>query len=653
MRAPLTLSSCLVAVSLSVTLSAQSDVPFDLMQLVPQDTASVSQWRSDRRTQALEQKVFGVVEAVLDADLDGFLLDSAEILGAPEDVMREVRSMHNLATSMGGLIPWRELLHGEVVYAESNRAGMLLACRPSRAQLEDVERSLAGAMGTVAGMMLMPLRYDVERDDYTGTTLYQINPRGSGRPNPLFQFAVRDGVILLGFGQQYFDEALYFLNGGDGERLASSLRFLEAFGELPEDVAGRTYVDLAMMSDDLEGLNKVLGEREFNLGGLQGMLNGLVDLTGSVETVASVIHCDGDLVSTETLTRFDAESSQSVRAGLAQPASARMMDYIPADAYSFDMRGQVEPAGVFTWLRENWSAGWEPADNFLLAFDLFEAAIGLSMERDVLSWIGSEQVQVHMLSRHSKSRRGPKPGQTDTVTLCQVRDPEGVRKCLERLEGVFNILAPLAVEQGKALMEQIGQKPRISIGTERKFKEYPELRRLRISISIMPLPPIVYGMVDDILVWGTSMEGVQSCLEVAAGNQEGMLANRLVGPLMGRDDLCSARMTPAGTQYAGWKSGLGMAKMGLNFAQQAIPESDPRIADAFGLGLDLLDRLDQVLESLQFMGKTLTHSSIREGGLARYEKSTMELRISGGLREGVAQASESTPKAQPVASTQK
>ena len=651
MRSTLVLSCWLLAGFLAPAAAAQASVPHDLMQLVPSETTTASQWHSNSRSAPLEGKIFGVVEAFMEADLDGFVLDACEILGVSEEAMREVRSVHNLVRSMGGLLPWRELLGGEVVYAESSQSGMLLACRPHPSELKNIERGLAGVMGGVAGMLIMPLRYDVERDATAGMTLYRITPRGSRDAPALVQFAVRDGVVLLGYGQEYFGRSLDFLMGASGERLATSVRYLEAFGELPEDVAGRTYVDMRSMSNDLETLNAELAKREFNAGGLQGMLNGLVDLTASVETVASVMHCDGDMLRTETLTRFDPESSDSVRAGLAQPASSRMLDYIPADAYSFDMRGQVQPAQIFTSMRENWAANWEPASNLLFAYDLFEATMGLSLERDVLSWLGSEQIQVHMPSRHSKRRKGPKPGESDTITICHVRDPEGARKCLERLEGIFDVLAPVALERTKGLLTQIGQEGMtswIQLAREQKFEQFPELRRMRVMLPMMPMPPMVYGIVDDMLVYGTSMEAVETCLAVARGEQEGMFEHRMIGGLMGRDDLCSARMTPAGSQYSGWKSGLGMGRTGLQFAQGMTQDADPRLADAVGLGLDLVGRLEIVLDSLGFMGETLTHSSIREEGLARYELSSMQLKLPGARRE-VVQAPKSGSQAKPVA----
>lgn len=651
MRSTLVLSCWLFAGFLAPAVAAQASVPHDLMQLVPNETTTASQWHSDGRSAPLEGKVFGVVEALLEADLDGFALDACEILGVPEEAMREVRSVHNLVRSMGALLPWRELLGGEVVYAESNRSGMLLACRPHPSELKNVERGLAGIMGGLAGMLVVPMRYDVERDASAGLTLYRITPRGSRNAPALAQFAVRDGVVLLGYGQEYFGRALDFLMGADGERLATSVRYLEAFGELPENVAGRTYVDMRSMSNDLDALNAELSKREFNAGGLQGMLNGLVDLTASVETVASVVHCDGDLLRTETLTRFDPESSDAVRAGLAQPASSRMLEYIPADAYSFDMRGQVQPAQVFTSLRRNWADNWEPASKLLFAYDLFEATMGLSLERDVLSWMGSEQIQVKMPSRHSKRRKGPKPGESDTITICHVRDPEGARKCLERLEGIFDVLAPVALERTKGLLTQIGQEGMtswIQLAREQKFEEFPELRRMRVMLPMVPMPPMVYGMVDDILVYGTSLEAVEACLAVARGEQEGMLDDRMIGNLMGRADLCSARMTPAGSQYSGWKSGLGMGHSGLQFLQGMTQDGDPRVADAVGLGLDLVGRLEIVLDSLGFMGETLTHSTIREQGLARYEQSSMRLNLPGASRD-VVQEPRSGIQAKPVA----
>lgn len=581
-----------------------------LVDLVPADTTSVWSWCGSHETEAIERRLLRTADAILDARFDELVLDAVESAGAPEGFVKEARGLRNLVASIAGMLPWRSLLQDEVVYAESG-SDMLLAIRPDAAHAAELERSLAGMVASLGGMLIVPVRYDVDENRKTDTTVHQLTLRNE-RETPLFQIAVHDGTILFGRGREYFESAVGLLEGGGGPRLSDTPRFVAAFDGLPEAVAGRTYVDMKRLAGDLERLGEQIGIREFNSGFWQSLLNDTLSLVDSVESISSTTRCSGDQVVIETLTRFDPASSSSVRAGLAIPASETLLDHVPADAIAFEMRGDVDPIPVFRWIRQRWQDEWEPAADVLWAFDIFEAAVGMSIERDVLSWLGSEQVSVVLPSRASNA-----PGATDSVTICRVRDPAGTRKVLERIEGVFHAAAPRLI----AAIQTFIQERNLPFAFDVRINPEPqsELRMLKITALPMQPPPLVYGMIGDSFVWSTSRSALESCFEVAAGRGDGLADRALVADLLGRAGLCSARMHPAGQGVADAAQSLASFGDWLSSMEGVVEANLPDAVPALDAGIELVEKVTDVLATIDFLGDSVTTSEIRDGGLARYE----------------------------------
>lgn len=596
--------------------------PSDLVEIVPPDTTCFWSWRSGEETGLVEERALSVLDAICAAEFDEFAFEAMAELGVDPQVVTELRGLRNVVASLSGVVPWRELVRNEFLFAESNGSGRLIAARPEPGRFEEIERGLAGFLGSAATLMIGPVRYDIEVDDVSGTRMYSLGLRGHV-DRSIVRIAVGHGTFLLGTNENYFQTALALLEGHGGHRLIDSERYVAAYGDLDYFAPGRMYIDMRMMSSDLEEMAEHLGQRRFQAGFWQSFLNDTVGLTDSVETIVTTTQCLGYTVSTETWTRFDDQASDMVRAGLAQPASVELMTYVPGDVIAFDMRGDVDPRPVLNWLRERWKSDWDGAENMLWASEVFEAFMGMSLENDVLSWLGSEQVSMTIPHRRSKRDRG----WTEDVTLCRVRDPEGTRKCLERVEGIFHALAPPLLEKLNTFLQQSNIPLTFSAEVKPARGDFAELRKLTAVAGMMPFV-IHYGMVDDMFVTAASTHALESCLEVARGERPNLSERPLLAGLVGRDDLCSAKMHPADQSVLAFQETLGTIDGVLGQVRRQMEgqaDVPPEALRGIELASDLIAKVDEVLSVFDFLGDSITTSEERRGGWARYELTTIEI----------------------------
>lgn len=615
--------------------------PGDLLGVVPAGTASVMTWRSGPDTARLESELGEVADALLEARFDRFLFDSLDRLGAPRELTQELAAIRNLMTTVSNVVPWSDLVSNEIVYAETpvpamlpdtDAPSMLLACRPDPAQLEDIENGLAAVLGALAGTVGTSVRYDIEVDDQD-TTIYEITLRSAGDP-ALLQVAVHGDTLLMGLGETYFRQALALTRGEPGPRLADTPRFRRAFGELGHDASGRSYLDVPMVLGGVEDSTSLLADHAFQAGFWPGLINDALQLGQSLDTVAGTVRCRGDRVVTASLTHFQGETSPVVRSGLPETARGGLLEFVPADATSLTMRGKVDIAPAFRFACDQFRRAWGPAADLLWMGEVTGAAMDLRIERDVLPWLGAEHVSMTL-----PSRRGGN-GQ-DQVLLARLDDRAGARTCLNRIDGVLELTLPRLVGQLKEWTAGNEALQELDIQVTPAEGLFGNLKRLKVTGLQLPfpIPTLTYGLMGDLFVLTTSEDALQSCLAVAAGEEDGLWEHELLGELMLSDDLAGVSLVPTGRQLAEQAAmvrGLGGMVAGLfssaasqaerQHRDQGRPgEPDGTLRAAADTVNGLVGRLADVLDTIDFLGDVVTVESSRDGGLARFETSTYQL----------------------------
>lgn len=383
--------------------------PSDLLDLVPANTAAVWSWRSTPGSERLSTELEQVLDAVLTARLDEWALDAAAFAGVPQEFLAELAGLRNVATSVGGVVPWRELLRDEVTVARTrcdrDGLGFLVLSRPSAERLSTVEQGLAGLMGTLAVTVNGALRYDITSHPALDGQVHQLTARGPVE-RAVLQVAVVDGVVVGASGQEGFDAALALLAGEPGaERLTDNPRALPGLMSLTPGAPGRWWVDLDALGADAEELASLLGERAFHGGTWQVLVNESLGAGSALEWQSGSLVCSPTEVATSTLSRFREDAPADLLASLTTPAPAELLEFVPADAIALTMRGQVDLLPAWNRRLETFRQECDWAEDLLWLADMGQATLDLWFDRDVLSWLGSPHVSMTLPSRTNPSAR--------------------------------------------------------------------------------------------------------------------------------------------------------------------------------------------------------------------------------------------------------
>jgi hypothetical protein len=598
----------------------------DLLDAVPADTASACSWTSSPETAQFEGEVLEVVDAILAARFDDFLFESMTLVGAPPEFVTELSAIRNVFTTIGGVVPWRGLLGQDLVYAETpsdpflpgvDCPSMIFLCRPDPASLEAIEAGMAGVLGALAARLAGPIRYDIHRQPELGTTIYELILRGDQGDTSITSVALFEDTLLIGLGQEYFESSLELLRGGQGPRLTKSIRWKEAFGDLPGHSTGRSYLDVPRMVDGFEDLAALISDRSFNAGFWQGNLNEIFELAGSIETVAATVDLQGDRLVTRSLTRMNSTTSPLVRSGLSQHSSGELLEYVPHDVVAFSSRGDVDLDPIWQWTRSRLSTDWSAGDDLLWLAELAQATLDLWIDRDLLSWVGSEHINMTVPSSMGAG--------TETVLITKLANKEGARRCIARIEGVLGVLLPRLVGSMQDVLVDLGVPFDFDIQLVDAAGPYPGLKQLVINAGPMPIPSITYGFLGNLFVATTSERSLEHCLAVAVGEEDGLWEHDLMAEYMGRDDLNSASLVPVGLQLAESMTTVTTIHGVVRGMLAQLAATDPQVMAGLNQFSALVDKLTGIMAEIDFLGDAVTICEEREGGLARYEVTTQAL----------------------------
>ncbi len=610
-----------------------------LVEVVPTGTASLLHRRATPGSALADSYALEVVDAVLDARFDAFLLETLERFGANVDLVAFLASWRNMFQSVGGAVPWRELVQREFLIAQTSDASaegdlglpaILFACRPEPARLDDIESSLAGFMGSAAALLGTNGLYDIRTETApTGveTTVHRLGLPALGGETVL-QMAVHGPTILLGLGGPYFDDAVELARGvGDATRLSDTPRFRRAFDGLPEDSPEIEYLDVPRLVAAAEDRSQLFLDASWNSGTLQTALNESFALVDHLDTVAKTTRYAGTDVVTETLTRFDrATTAGNVMAsvGVAGPADAELLGYVPADAVSFSLRGPVDLVPVWRHMQERVRTNFSWGEDALWSFGILEAAVDLSVERDLLSWLGAEHVTVTMPSR----KKYPEPGETDTVFLCKVPDPEAAKKALGRALAIYEAAAPRVLGGVQGLLADVQDSVGIALDFDVSLGpaagSFRSLNRVELALGTARLP-FTFGVMGDLLVASTSEEALMSCMMVMAEEEDGVGERPILASLAGRGGLSTVELVPMGRQMRETVDGIHGLQGMLNGFLGPMAGEDETIGTIVDCGNELFARIHGVLGTVDFLDDAVVVSEGRDGGLARWERRLVRL----------------------------
>jgi hypothetical protein len=408
------------------------------------------------------------------------------------------------------------------------------------------------------------------------------------------------------------------LSGDASDSLVRTDRYRGAFGPLSRDASQVTYTDITGLVDG------VLGNMQEQVKGepvAKAILDDLAGLVRGAGTVVETSRAEGlQLIHESWRQQSDASAdTPCVTACGNVPPSRELLDYVPADAWSFHMSSGFDLRPIYAWLLDRFKAYVPKAGDKLLAFNALLAAVDVDIERDILSWVGSPWVLMTMPARSDA------PGAADDwLWICKLRDPAGARKMLDRVAAVYAVTVPEILAR---LQEEMGGSPfvpRVQVGPSEGA--YPMLTTAHV-VMVQPFS-VTFGLLGDLLVVTSSDATLTSALAVAAGEAPGLEDNEPLQQVGGLPDgpLYSASLMPYARDHAQalveMSQVTGALDMGLSLALGPAARKDPRVAAISRAVHGVLGRVVEIMRASDFRHHGVAWSRGGPDGQGRYRRDT-------------------------------
>jgi len=518
-RRNLAVAAALLAVLPGVVFAAEGGLDkFTLTRAIPADAFLAVHTRGHPGQEFLNQQYERVWEAIESARLDRvvktLLKDLQKQAGGEGPALDE---QWQQIVDLCSTVEWSKLAERE--YAMGMRLGfptpefVCLMMPPT----DKVGTYFDGLSGTVRKLVEMTGMLEIQTDDRGETVVHKINlPVPPPLPGLAFTLARHKDVIVVGFGSTMPEQALALLGGGQGQTLASTPRFRDAFKKLPPPTDGAIFADLAKLisqlrecvksgidmgaqsaGQDPEALAEIERGRKISSAAID-----LVDLWDYCATVATT---EGMKTTADSVTvlRSDAQSKPLYGAIYGNGPLRDPLKYVPKAAADFSVNSGVDFLAMYkaikAFVREN-IPEFE-AQVAQLETTLKEQA-QLDIEQDVLGWIKGGLITFSV------------PGATayapsEWTVMVGVRDAAKANEMLTRL---LEAVTPMLQQQGAVADAEIE-------GAEGfRSLSLPQLMMFGVG------KPTV-GVKDDWLFLASSPEIVRTVLDVAAGKADNITKN--------------------------------------------------------------------------------------------------------------------------------
>ena len=611
----------------------------DLTRVVPAEAFMITHEMADPSLAFADAYEREMLQAVKDAKFDEIILDTLSASGLPDDQTADLRKLRDIVSHLVGRVDWDALTRNESVFAMDMRPplpwlpmvgmpSMLLAFKPDAAEVDKLEQALGNLMATIAAIAPEDLKFDSETNRESGARTYNIRVR-DWNDLAVVQLGVMGSEVVLGVGESFFRSAVQRLEGRGGASLVDSPRFAQAFGELSMNHSRYSYVDVARLIDDIEAqAMPYIPEMDM----ARSIARDVFELSRVVETVASTTHAQGYELVEESWVRFDQraiDSGNPLFLACCKPETGEsLLGYIPAEAQSFSYYRGADLGPLYRYLLDRYEeyAPRHEAEQNLVMWNAGQAILDLDFERDILSLLGSDSVNITL-----PSDAGNPMQPQDYVTLVQLENPEAARSLLRRFENTYDAAVPW-------LLEKLAEEQSTTIPFTLKLSDarapFPGLKRMTMSMRwpglSFPMPDTIYGMVGDKLVITSSVDALMHVMMVGADEAPGLEEHPAVAGTgrLTREPVLNATYTPYAEMMKSVREaaslGIGSMMMAMNAAVSGNKHSKPE-AKAMVKGFSsLFPKMIGLISQYDFVDDGVSYTQAREEGRALYARNSIQ-----------------------------
>lgn len=611
-----------IAVLASPAAQAQEE-GFELPSAVPDDVFLCVAERPNPEREFLNAYWGEVWEAFQDSGVCEEAMDTITLL-LDEEQQAEVERLMDRAHTLIEGVDWEALGGRELVFAERMPAEfsghavfmpeMVLLLRGEAEGAASNYEGLAAILDALAGEvngMTGETILRVDRTEGAAARLSSLVVAAAPELQLSLDVALRGDVIVIGMGQTLMGETLSLLAGEEACRpMSADPRYIAALASLPpaEDVV--SFFDMQSLLSGVQVIVDHLIEHEVHIGApddvqdeesaeayraewlakIRRIVGRLMDVPGMVDYVVSVEYTDGHSTFSESraVLMGDARSKPFFGVIAGRPGMTGFDRFLPAETTSFAVGSGIDLSALYQFLEDSVRVVGPEGEHLLAQWEGLQEEWGIDVAQDVFGWIEGQTVSVTL-------GRGMAAKWVGMVSV----DDEALAR--EKVGAGIAALEGLAEELGSSNPMMGMLVPRTSdLGDDR----LEGFQRLMLASN-----PMVWGVADGNLIFGTDADSVVLCLQTAAGEHPSIRENA---------ELMSAALLPEGSFSSvvfADRRDLGQeistvlraVAMGGMFLPMVIPDEDVR--DVAVSVIQMIGKLAPVAAKIDFYESTSSYTT--------------------------------------------
>ena len=313
-----------------------------------------------------------------------------------------------------------------------------------------------------------------------------------------------------------------------------------------------------------------------------------------LDYAATVESTDGYAVRAESITVLVADAKERPIYPVfgKRPQMTDFDRYLPQETVSFSVSGGFDLGELYKFIEDTFRLAGPKGEELLAKWAEVQAEYGFDVKKDVIGWIDGDFISVTL------------EGNQGSVWLIKVTNEQIAReKVGAAIEFLSTKLAEVAAKNPPLAMFGAMLAVRTSPVQHEQLEGFQN-----IHFGMSP-EPIVWGVADGYLIFGTSANGVGLCLETAKGEHPNIRENARVmsEALVPSGPFTSVSLTDKrkfGEELAGLVGGVSM---GLGMAGAMIPDQDARPIIAKIAGM--LAKLTPVVRKIDFYKSSASYTT--------------------------------------------
>lgn len=319
----------------------------------------------------------------------------------------------------------------------------------------------------------------------------------------------------------------------------------------------------------------------------ESLVDRLFDAVGILDYVASVETTEGYSTRSETLVALVPDAKKrAIYPVFGKRAQLTDFDrFLPRETVSFSVSGGFAPDEFYKFLEDSLVEGGPFGEKLAAQWAAVQEQVGLNVKEDVFGWIDGDFVSVTLADG------------AGSVALIKVTDEQAAR---DKVGAVVELLST-------RLTELAAQQPMLAMLAARTSETLDDRLEGFQNLHFMMSPqPVVWGVANGHLIFGSSADAVALCLETAAGKHPGIRENTRVmsEAIVPPGPFTSVTLTDQRNLGNEISEILGAVSMGAGMMGAFIP--DPEVRPIITRIAGMLAKLTPVAQKIDFFKSTAT-----------------------------------------------